>query len=114
MPGGDHALPCVHPLLPRSRVRLVWVMPAGDSVVHEAMTWTPPTVSAHCAATHATTNACSGRRQTSGLDIPHAGRAAGRVRGALMVDPWTCAVCGRMFPVVSLARDCEARHEAAE
>lgn len=32
-------------------------------------------------------------------------------RGSGMSDPWRCAVCGRTYPVPSLARDCERKHE---
>lgn len=26
------------------------------------------------------------------------------------MNPWACAICGREYPVRSLARDCEAAH----
>lgn len=28
-------------------------------------------------------------------------------------DPWTCPICNRSYPVISLATDCQARHEDA-
>lgn len=28
-----------------------------------------------------------------------------------MTDPWRCTYCGKLWPVPSLARDCEARCE---
>lgn len=31
-----------------------------------------------------------------------------------MSDPWHCNVCGRVYPVASLSRDCEQRHEGSQ
>lgn len=29
-------------------------------------------------------------------------------------DPWICHVCGEAYPVDSLARECEAKHQTSQ
>lgn len=29
-------------------------------------------------------------------------------------DRWTCSICGQTYPVPTLARDCEAKHQGGQ